>query len=468
MNKLLTILILAATTTATAQSDRSTQIQQLLKENNLPGIQLVYTHDAITEVYNLGTTGDSTRPVTSNTIFEAASLSKCVFAYIVLRLYDRNQIDLDQPLLSYLGSYDRFDPKDHRYTRITARMVLHHTTGLPNWGDSDYARLRFPPDSCFSYSGEGYMFLQHTIEKITGKTLDELAQQEVFTPLHMTSSSYIWQPRFDSVSAFGNSPQAIKDHMAPGAAFSLLTTAHDYTLFVKALAVGTGLKHTTAHMMMLPGVAAGWLDKPATEATGHIHWGLGVGLEDGDQRGPAFWHWGDNGSFKAYYVVYPRTHESLVYFVHQWRGLFITQQLADIFFGKQPQWGILWSGEGYQSPWSVNDFRTALEQQGYDNVTKIHDQLEAKGEQLSEHDLNEYGFVLMDLRQPKDAVAVFRLNLTLHPQSANAFDSMAEGYEALGEKSLALENFKQSLQRNPKNDYAAKHIKELQTSLSTQ
>jgi CubicO group peptidase (beta-lactamase class C family) len=430
-----------AQTAATAQSDKATQIQRLLKENNLPGIQLIYTHDTQTEVYNLGTTGDSTHQITSNTVFEAASLSKCIFAYLVLRLYDRDQLDLDRPLLAYLGAYSRFDPRDHRYSQITARMVLHHTSGLPNWGDSDYARLRFPPDSCFSYSGEGYMFLQHTVEKITGKTLDELADQEVFTPLHMTSSSYTWQPRFDSVSAFGNKPDAIKEHLDPGAAFSLLTNAHDYTLFVKALSTGAGLKRSTWHLMMKPAVAATWRDDGRKEATEHIHWGLGVGLEDASSgtpsdgdRGPAFWHWGDNGAFKAYYVVYPRTHESLVYFVHQWRGLFITQQICDIFFGKQPQWGILWSGEGYQHPWNVQDFSTALDQQGFDKAARIHDQLAQKGDTLSEHDLNEYGSILMDLKRSRDAVAVFRLNLTLHPQSASA----------------------------------AKHIKELETSLPTQ
>jgi CubicO group peptidase (beta-lactamase class C family) len=451
-----------------AQPDKSTQIRRLLADNHLPGIQLVYTRDAHSEVYNLGTTGDPTHPVTSNTIFEAASLSKCVFAYIVLRLYDRGRINLDTSLLAYLGTYPRFDSTDPRYARITARMVLHHTTGLPNWGDSAHCLLRFTPDSCFSYSGEGYMFLQRVVEKITGKTLEELAEQEVFTPLHMTGSSYVWQPRFDSVSAFGHSPDAIKAHSNAGSAFSLLTNAHDYTLFVQALAAGRGLKPTTHRMMLTPAVNAGWLNRPPTEATPHIHWGLGVGLQEDAAPGPAFWHWGDNGSFKAYYIVYPNTHETLVYFVHDYRGLFITQELCDLFFGKQPCWGILWSGEGYESPWSMKTFKTALGQQNFDNAAAIYDRLKQQGDTLSEHDLNEYGFLLLSGKRSKDAVAIFKLNLGLHPQSANAFDSLAEGYEASGEKALALENFKQSLQRNPKNDYAAEHIKKLQTSLQAQ
>ena len=62
-------------------------------------------------------------------------------------------------------------------------MVLRHTTGLPNWGDDKSAKLIFTPDSTFSYSGEGFQYLQHVVEKLTSKSLNELAEQEVFKPL---------------------------------------------------------------------------------------------------------------------------------------------------------------------------------------------------------------------------------------------------------------------------------------------
>src|SRR6202012_5345020 len=98
----------------------------------------------------------------------------------------------------YVGTYERFDSTDSRYAKITARMVLRHTTGLPNWGDDKGAKLLFTPDSAFSYSGEGFQYLQRAVEKLTGKTLNEVAQQEVFTPLGMANSSYTWMERFDT------------------------------------------------------------------------------------------------------------------------------------------------------------------------------------------------------------------------------------------------------------------------------
>src|SRR6516162_6016571 len=103
---------------------QETKIQELTKQYGIPGIQLVCIKGNKEESFNLGVIArDSARTVTSKTIFEAASLSKCVFAYAVLRLYDRGIISLDEPLSKYLPHYERFDSGDSRYERITARMV---------------------------------------------------------------------------------------------------------------------------------------------------------------------------------------------------------------------------------------------------------------------------------------------------------------------------------------------------------
>jgi CubicO group peptidase (beta-lactamase class C family) len=138
-------------------------------------------------------------PLNPGTIFEAASLSKPVFAYMVLRLADRGEFDLDRPLHEML-EYPRL-AHDERYKRITARIVLSHGTGLPNWG-GEKLTLRFDPGTDYGYSGEGFVFLQKTVERVTGRSLDELARREVFEPLGMTRSSYVWQERFAGNAAY--------------------------------------------------------------------------------------------------------------------------------------------------------------------------------------------------------------------------------------------------------------------------
>src|ERR1700748_3138707 len=85
-------------------------LQKLIRQYGIPGMQLIYIKGDQVKSFNLGTISTtSDQKITDSTVFEAASLSKCVFAYTVLRLYDRCLIDLDKPLIDYMGNYNRFD-----------------------------------------------------------------------------------------------------------------------------------------------------------------------------------------------------------------------------------------------------------------------------------------------------------------------------------------------------------------------
>src|SRR6185295_2724162 len=99
------------------------------------------------------------RPVDPRTIFEAASISKPIVALGALDLVRRGALSLDTPLDAYLP--EPYLPVDRRASTITARMVLGHTTGFPNWRPrgEPLALLR-DPGTRFGYSGEGYVYLQ--------------------------------------------------------------------------------------------------------------------------------------------------------------------------------------------------------------------------------------------------------------------------------------------------------------------
>lgn len=441
------------------------QLTEVLKDYGIPGMQLVCIKGDKVQNYNLGVISKgSDKRVTSNTVFEAASLSKCVFSYIVMRLYDRAVIDLDKPLIEYIGSYDRFDPNDPRYSKITARMVLRHTTGLPNWGDNKSAKLIFTPDSTFSYSGEGFQYLQHAVEKLNSKSLNELAEQEVFKPLGMTNSSYAWADKFDTLAAFGNSPDAVNRHKKQMAAASLLTCAHDYTIFLQALINGVGLKPETQKMMLTSASNADWFKHSIdAETKKHITWGLGVGLQE-NETGKWIWHWGDNGDFKAFYIANPEKKEILVYFTYNTWGLHITTDILNEFFPKQTWWPCLWTGYQFHELKRMEAFMAKLKKQGYEHAAEIADKMKEKDSDfnLPEDDVNDLGFILMRDDKKKEAVEIFKFNLAKFRNSANAYDSLAEGYEAAGEKELAIKNFKKAIELNPKNTYAADRIRELE------
>lgn len=175
------------------------------------------------------------RGINRNTVYKAASLGKPVFAYIVLELSKRGKIDLDRPL--YLYDESLLVEGDSRAEKITARMVLSHTTGVPNFGKEPKPKFWTNPGERFEYSGHGFLYLQSVIESITSKGLDQLANELVFSPLGMKNSSFSW--RQDYVAVISSSYQLDREkHKVkeewhkPYSAWSLYTTLDDYSKFV--------------------------------------------------------------------------------------------------------------------------------------------------------------------------------------------------------------------------------------------
>jgi len=269
-----------------------------------------------------------TAPVDQHTVFSAASLGKPVFAYLVLKLVDAGRLDLDKPLCQYVPY--RAMAHDARYQRITARMVLSHQTGFPNWRQGQL-NLLFEPGRRFSYSGEGFVYLQGVVLTILGKDVEDLAQQYVFKPLGMSRSSYRWQAAFESNYAtphtsFGQ-PEALARFPEPNVAFSLQTTAADYGRFLVALLTGEGLKPATARAFLTAQATPGQTLHDTTRASTTIRWGLGVGLVQ-TGRESACWHWGDNGGFRGFAYVSRTRRQGFVYFTNSRNGASIFAALA--------------------------------------------------------------------------------------------------------------------------------------------
>jgi CubicO group peptidase (beta-lactamase class C family) len=349
MKLLFALLLLLSGFAAQAQQ---AELVALLQKENVPGMQLSYTKGNTTKTYNLGLRqAGTTQAVTATSIFQAASLGKVVLAYVALRLHDRGVLDLDKSLLAY-APYPRLQP-DPRAARITARRVLTHTTGLPAWAEYPLAptwptsalRLKYAPDSCWNYSGEGYVWLQKTMEHLTGKSFEVLAEEEVFRPLGLKNSSFVWQARFAASAATGHDdkskPTEVKQFAAPYGAFSLLTTATDYGRFLQAILVGRGLKPATARLLTTPATAADRCGSLASAADPAIAWACGVGLVATSQ-GPALWHWGDNSDFKGFFIVLPGKKESLVFLTNSANGNKLTEEVLRLFFGPGQYWTTAW------------------------------------------------------------------------------------------------------------------------------
>ena len=281
-------------------------------------------------------------------VFQAASLSKVVFAYIVMKMYDRGEIDLDTPICNYTD-IDRFEDKESA-AKLTARMVLNHRTGLPNWSAGPSSEewptapitFKFPVDSCYGYSGEGFAYLQRAVEKIRGKKIDDVAKEEVFQPLGMNYTSYEWLPMFDTLTVDGynkaNENRGKGRHPRANVGYTLRTCAADYSKFLQALLDGTGLSPQAKEIMFAP-----CAEKAIRYAANHrecdnsIAWAMGIGTENNAEFGKVLWHWGDNGSFKALFIIIPSANGYLTYFTNSNHGHDIINDItALIIKNKEP------------------------------------------------------------------------------------------------------------------------------------
>lgn len=151
-------------------------------------------------------------PVGEDTLFEAASMTKPVFAYVAMRLADEKRLDLDTPLIAYRRPANLGD--DPNLARITARHVLEHSTGLPNWASAPLV-TDSAPGSRYSYSGEAFIWLQLVVETIMGAGLGSVMQAKLFGPAGMARSSFGWDEAIARSLVFGHSEPPEGEQILP-------------------------------------------------------------------------------------------------------------------------------------------------------------------------------------------------------------------------------------------------------------
>jgi CubicO group peptidase (beta-lactamase class C family) len=275
---------------------------------------------------------DTKDPLRINTNIYGASLSKPLFAVLVMKLVEEGVLILDKPLETYLPKpiyeykpskkwHDNYQDlkSDSLYQQITARMCLDHTTGFPNWRwdePDQKLRVKFKPGSRYSYSGEGLVYLQVVLEHILGRSLEELMQEKIFSPLGMTMSSYTWQPKFEKDYAVGHMSsgelyEKDKDNDAR-AASTLETTLHDYSQFIKAVLKGSLLKKSSTKEMFSPQVRIRSVQQfgplrmhdSTTNDAIHLSYGLGWVLLQSKYGTGAFKE-GHGDGFQHYSIIFP-------------------------------------------------------------------------------------------------------------------------------------------------------------------
>ena len=293
--------------------DLAAKVCALLADCETPGAAIGVVNGTERMIVAAGDRGDDRGRVEDDTIFAAASLTKPVFAAGVMALVDDGVLELDRPLSEYVA--DPYLSDDARAASITARMVLSHTTGLPNWREGSDDRvhppeatlcLRWKPGTRWGYSGEGFSYLQHVIERTCAAPINQCFADLVFGPLGMNDSTFVPPASDDPRLAIGHTHDGkartlFHPPAAKAAAGGLFTTAPDYLRFVDHCLVNE-------ERMFVPQV----------QIDDALAWALGWGIEIGTDN--AVWQWGNDPGYKNFVIVQPARRRGVVVFTNGDRG----------------------------------------------------------------------------------------------------------------------------------------------------
>jgi len=297
--------------------------------------------------------GSSGMPVADDTIFEAASMSKPVFAYAVMKLVEKGVLDLDRPLTEYVSA--RFVADDPRLDLITARQVLCHTSGFQDIrSGANPLRIHFAPGEKWQYSGEGYAYLQSVVTALTGQVdqddcgtyeadlkvcgtdFDAYMKANLLEPFGMDLSTYVGEEDLPRHVARPHDDQGApltpRNYTAPGAARygsmgGLLTTATDYAKFLIEI-----VEPKPADAFRLTQASLGEMLRPQVkveDGTGYeIWWALGWKIAQTEEFGELVSHGGDQTGFHCIAEVSPQRKSGYVVLTNGDSGWKLIQELA--------------------------------------------------------------------------------------------------------------------------------------------
>jgi CubicO group peptidase (beta-lactamase class C family) len=306
--------------------------RQALAASTTPGLAMALVHHGqVVWAAGYGVADPRTgRPVTAGTRFQAASLSKPVTAWGVLRLVESGRIGLDEPVTGHLRRW-RPSPSVFDAEGLTVRRLLSHTAGLSvhgyvgqpadrplppimaslagETGDSFPVELLAAPGRGWLYSGGGYSLLQLLVEELSGRPFADHMEAEVLVPLGMTASGFRWSRTAETARPHDADGGPVPDFaFAEQAAAGLVTTAPDLARFGAAALAGPRGEPPGRGVLSPVMVRLALTAAPGTEG----RWGLGYGLGYLPSGDLLAYHEGANRGWRAGLALLPDRRAGMV------------------------------------------------------------------------------------------------------------------------------------------------------------
>ncbi|NRB47006.1 MAG: beta-lactamase family protein [Saprospiraceae bacterium] len=259
-----------------------------------------------------------------NAIFNVASLTKPVFAMLVLKLVELWEWDLDAPIHPHW--IDHEIKEDVRHELLTTRILLSHQSGFPNWRwnhPSGKLAFEFDPGTRYQYSGEGFEYLKNAIQHKMGKPLQSLADSLLFSPLGLSHTSLVWGADMEQrpFAKWHDKSGGVYDTYKRKeglAADDLLTTIGDYCTFSLDVINGAGLSPALYEDMISPQV----------KVNRKVDYGLGwLVVKDLPNAEYALVHSGADQGVRTMVVLLPKSKSGVVVFTNGDKGNKIVRRL---------------------------------------------------------------------------------------------------------------------------------------------
>lgn len=308
------------------------QIDQFFKDvlhyYSIPGLSLSLIKDRkLVYSKNYGASNAYANiPVSDEAVFDAGSVTKSVFAFLVMKLAEEEVLDLDRPLYQYLPYEDI--AHDTAYHQLTARLVLSHRTGFPNWR---YGQLNFiASPGTFGYSGEGFVYLSKVIEEITKEDIESLLKRYVIDPLGIKNTHFSNHPGLKDKLVHGHDDKystLLGPSDTPNMAYTMHTNATEFSTFIIALMERSLLSKNTYDKMF-----AKQVDLPANWSEANTSWKQGFGLGYQLKFSPfgfAYGHSGRNGGYDCSFEVYDEKGVAYVFFTNSSNGFRIKNVIRE-------------------------------------------------------------------------------------------------------------------------------------------
>jgi CubicO group peptidase (beta-lactamase class C family) len=412
-------------------------------------------------------------PNQPNTKHRLGSITKQFTAMLILQLAEQGKLDLQANVNTYLPDYP-----EKTGGEITVHHLLTHSSGIPNYtsfqgffqdksrnpyspeefvGEFADLDLDFKPGEKFSYSNSGYFLLGVIIEKVSGKTYEELLQENIFTPLKMTGTGYdhhgtILKNRATGYEKNGNEYKnsAYLDMSIPYAAGSLYSTVEDLYLWDQALYTEKLLSKKYMDMMFAPHIPA---------FGGHYGYGWSVNnvpLEGLDEPLLMVSHGGGINGFNTN-ISRVLTDKHLIVLFNNTGGADLNEMtfsIGKILYDRPHDWPKKSLAYSYYAIVLEQGLPSGLKHfSGFKNSDKYD---------LSENEMNTVGYQLLQSEMVKEAIETFKLNVEAFPESGNVYDSLGEAYLENGNKEMAIKFYRKSVEIDPSNTNGAEILKKLE------